>query len=157
MNMSRATIETLVGAVIVLAAGVFITMGAIGAGGAAPDGRRVTAEFGNIGALQTGADVRLGGVRIGSVENIALDPASYRAVATLRLDPGVEAPTDSSAKILSDGLLGDSYLALDVGGALESLQDGDRIDFTQDAINVIDLVSRLIASGVEYELQQQAQ
>jgi len=100
---------------------------------------------------------RLGGVRIGSVDDLSLDPASFRAVATLRLDPGVEAPTDSSAKILSDGLLGDSYVALAVGGAIETFQDGDRIEFTQDAVNVIDLVSRLISSGVEYELQQQAQ
>ena len=157
MSLSRGALETLVGAVVVAAGAAFIAVGAIGAGGGAPDGPKIIAEFGDIGALQTGADVRLGGVRIGSVSDLTLNPESFRAVATLRLDPGVDAPTDSSAKILSDGLLGDSYVALDVGGALETLQDGDRIDFTQDAVNVIDLVSRLISSGVEYELEKQAQ
>ncbi|MEM6491140.1 MAG: outer membrane lipid asymmetry maintenance protein MlaD [Pseudomonadota bacterium] len=157
MTMTRETLETLVGAVVVLAAAAFIAMGAIGAGGGGAEGRRVIAEFGDIGALQTGADVRLGGVRVGSVSDLSLDPESYRAVATFELDPGVEVPNDSDVKILSDGLLGDSYVALGPGGSLDSLQEGDRIEFTQDAVNIIDLVSRLISSGVEYELEQQAQ
>lgn len=154
--MKRETLETLVGAVVVLIAAGFIASGASGGVAGGVEGPRVTAEFGSVGALQPGADVRVGGVRVGAVDDMALDPTSFRALVTMALDPGVALPEDSSAKILSDGLLGDAYVALDVGGASDSLADGARIEFTQDAIDVIDLVSRLISSGVEYELQQQS-
>lgn len=155
--MKRESLETLVGAVVVAIAAAFVAFGASGGAVSSESGATITAEFGSVGALAPGADVRVGGVRVGGVSGMELNPESFRAVVSMTLDGGVEIPEDSSAKILSDGLLGDSYVALEVGGAVEPLSEGARVEFTQDAVNVIDLVSRLIASGVEYELQQQAQ
>lgn len=155
-QLSREALEIIVGGAVILIAAVFIGLGASGGVAApGPSGVMVTAQFGSVGPLQSGADVRVGGVRVGSVSGMALDPESFRATVSMSLEPGIALPADSSAKILTDGLLGDAYVALVVGGALETFEDGMEIGFTQDAVNVIDLVSRLIASGVEYEMQQQ--
>ncbi len=108
-------------------------------------GYTVTAAFNNVGGLKKGAAVELGGVRIGTVSRIRLDPKSLQAIVTLRIDKRYnEIPTDSSAGILTRGLLGDQYVGITPGGSLKSLKNGDTIHFTQSAIVLEKLIGQFL-------------
>src|SRR5580692_3587970 len=124
--------ETGVGAVVLAAAATFLiyalSAGAVGRHGG---GYEVKARFGQVGALAAGADVRLAGVKIGTVSSIALDPKTFLAVVDLSLDPAIKLPADSTAKITSDNLLGGSHIAIAPGGATENLKPGGEIQNTQ--------------------------
>lgn len=105
----------------------------------------VTAAFNNVGGLKKGAAVELGGVRIGTVGAIRLDPKSLQALVTLRIDKRYnEIPTDSSAGILTRGLLGDQYVGITPGGALKSLKNGATIHFTRSAIVLEKLIGQFL-------------
>ncbi len=113
----------------------------------AKGGYTVTAEFDNIGDLRSGAPVTMAGVRIGDVQGIAIDPQDYRALVTLRIDPQYGAiPDDSDASIDTQGLLGGQYVAIGAGGSESFLKGGSRIQFTQSAIVLENLVNKLFAS-----------
>jgi phospholipid/cholesterol/gamma-HCH transport system substrate-binding protein len=110
-------------------------------------GYEVTAEFDNIGDLRSGAPVTMAGVRIGDVQGIRIDPQDYRALVTLRIDPQYsQIPDDSDASIDTQGLLGGQYIAIGVGGSDTFLKSGSRIQFTQPAIVLENLVNKLVAS-----------
>lgn len=154
--MKKETLETVVGGIVVGLVLIFVAFGMMSSGVQKIAGYKLTAEFGSVGSLRQGADVRLGGIKVGNVSTMQLDPEDFRAVLTMNIQAGVDLPVDSSARILSDGLLGDSYVSLDVGGADKMIGPGGRITVTQDAIDVIELVSRVIFSGVKYEMEQQS-
>jgi phospholipid/cholesterol/gamma-HCH transport system substrate-binding protein len=98
------------------------------------DGYRVIAEFDNIGGLKVRAPVKSAGVVVGRVEGISLDTRSFRANVALRIDKRYPFPKDSSASILTAGLLGEQYVGMDGGGDEQNLKDGDRLKVTQSAI-----------------------
>jgi phospholipid/cholesterol/gamma-HCH transport system substrate-binding protein len=113
----------------------------------AKQGYHVTAEFDNIGDLKTGSPVTMSGVRIGEVEGIRVDPDSLRAVVTLRIDPQYNRiPEDSDASIQTQGLLGGKYIGIGPGGAETYLKDGGRIEFTQSAIVLENLINKFFAN-----------
>ena len=98
------------------------------------EGYLVSAEFDNIGGLKAKAPVKSAGVIVGRVDNVNFSNQSLRAVVQLKLDKQFQFPKDSSVSILTSGLLGDQFVGIDPGGALENLQDGDRARITQSAI-----------------------
>jgi phospholipid/cholesterol/gamma-HCH transport system substrate-binding protein len=98
------------------------------------EGYMVSAEFDNIGGLKAKAPVKSAGVIVGRVDNVSFSNQSLRAVVQLKLDKQFEFPKDSSVSILTSGLLGDQFVGIDPGGALENLQEGDRVRITQSAI-----------------------
>lgn len=105
----------------------------------------VTASFGNIGGLKVNATVALAGVQVGRVSKIDLNPKTLDAVVTMQIDKRYnEIPEDSSASILTRGLLGDQYIGITPGGSLQSLKNGDRIHFTQSAIVLENLISQFM-------------
>jgi phospholipid/cholesterol/gamma-HCH transport system substrate-binding protein len=109
------------------------------------DTYRVTARFTNVGDLKTRAPVKIGGVTVGLVENITLDPVEFAAVVEMQIDRRfAEIPNDSGASILTSGVLGDRYIGLDPGGALEVLADGDEIFITQSAVVLETLISKYL-------------
>jgi phospholipid/cholesterol/gamma-HCH transport system substrate-binding protein len=109
----------------------------------------VTANFQNIGALKVGAPVTLAGVRIGRVSAISIDAQTYEAVVQLRIDATYDhLPVDSSASILTAGLLGEKYVGLEPGGAEQYLKNGSKITLTQSALVVEQLIGRLITSKI---------
>jgi phospholipid/cholesterol/gamma-HCH transport system substrate-binding protein len=117
--------------------------------GGATGGYSVTAEFDNVGDLKTGSPVTMAGVRIGEVEAIRFDSQSYKAVATLRIDPQFsQIPDDSDASVQTQGLLGGKYIGIGPGGSDTYLADGGRIELTQSALVLENLVNRLFASLV---------
>lgn len=144
---SRSLAEVLTGAVVLVCAGVFLAY-AILHGGRTPqtDGMALTAEFDRVDGLNQGADVKIGGVKVGSVSDLRIDPRTFQAVVTLRVRRDLGLPTDSSAEITSEGLLGGRYVSIVPGGADRVLTDGARITETQGSVSLESLLGRFIFS-----------
>jgi len=109
-----------------------------------PPGYRIEARFDNIGGLKLRAPVKAAGVAVGRVDKIRLDPATYQAVVTLRIDRGFEFTTDTIASILTSGLLGEVYIGLDVGGEAKMIGDGGKIGKTQSAMVLEKLIGQFL-------------
>lgn len=107
---------------------------------------RVTARFDNIGGLKPRAPVKSAGVTVGRVASISLDPNTFQGLVTLELEERFAFPKDTSAAILTSGLLGDQYVGLNPGGADDSLAAGDTIKMTQSAIVLENLISSFLYS-----------
>ncbi|MDE2002232.1 MAG: outer membrane lipid asymmetry maintenance protein MlaD [Betaproteobacteria bacterium] len=107
-------------------------------------GYRLEAEFDNIGGLKLRAPVKAAGVVVGRVEGIRLDPKTYEAVVTLKIDRGYAFSKDTIASILTSGLLGEVYIGLDAGGDTRMLADGDTITKTQSAIVLEKLIGQFL-------------
>jgi phospholipid/cholesterol/gamma-HCH transport system substrate-binding protein len=147
--MGRKGIETLVGLFVLLGllAIVFLALKAANLATFRVGGTyAVTAKFDNIGGLKVRAPVKSAGVTIGRVAAIALDPASFQGTVTMELEQGIAFPTDTSAKILTSGLLGDQYIGLEPGGSDQSLKPGDQIKMTQSAVVLENLISQFLYS-----------
>lgn len=114
------------------------------------DGYRVEASFENIGSLKVRSAVTLAGVRIGRVAAIRTDPDSYQAIVTLNIDGRYKnLPTDSSASILTAGLLGEQYIGLEPGGSDEYLKEGGKIQLTQSAMVLEKLIGRVLTMFID--------
>lgn len=117
------------------------------------DGYAVTARFTNVGSLKVRAPVAMAGVTIGRVEKVEVDPERLDAVVTLTIDARYSAiPADSSASILTAGLLGEKYVGIEPGADIENLKNGDEVLFTQSAVVLENLISKYLfdsASGGE--------
>lgn len=106
----------------------------------------VTARFDNIGGLKPRAAVKSAGVVVGRVGQIAFDDKTFQAAVTLQLQSHYRFPKDTSAKILTSGLLGEQYIGLEAGGDVNNLVAGDRIKMTQSAIVLENLISQFLFS-----------
>jgi phospholipid/cholesterol/gamma-HCH transport system substrate-binding protein len=106
----------------------------------------ITAKFDNIGSLRPQAAVKASGVVVGRVARIAFDDKSYKAAVTLEMDSTYKFPKDSSAKILTAGLLGEQYVGIEAGGDEHNLAQGDKIARTQSAAVLEDLINQFIYS-----------
>ena len=105
----------------------------------------VQARFDNVGSLRVRAPVTLAGVRIGRVTAVDVDPETFQAEVKLAIDERYnQLPTDSSAAIQTAGILGEQYVALQPGGSMDNLKNGDRISFTQSAIVLENLIGRFL-------------
>ncbi|MGH8308025.1 MAG: outer membrane lipid asymmetry maintenance protein MlaD [Gammaproteobacteria bacterium] len=108
-------------------------------------GYTVTASFTNVGGLKVRAPVTMAGVAVGSVTAISLDPQTFNAVVTLRISGKYnKIPDDSSASILTSGLLGEQYVGLTLGGSETFLKNGSKIQFTQSAIILENLIGQFL-------------
>lgn len=105
------------------------------------------AEFNRVGSLKPGSDVRMSGIKIGTVTSQQLDPQSYLAKVTFGVREGIELPTDTSATVASEGLLGGNFLDLTPGGSVDMLKPGEKIQYTQDAVDIIQLLGKFIFSA----------
>jgi phospholipid/cholesterol/gamma-HCH transport system substrate-binding protein len=153
MNSSRSrrtgqSIELAVGAFLALALATLLVLAFATTNGKLNWGHGqylLIAKFSNVGDLRTHAPVKIGGVVVGEVTKIALDQKTYSAVVTLALDPAYKnLPTDTNAKILTAGLLGERYVGLDPGGDPDTLPSGGEIIYTQSAVVLEDLISKFI-------------
>jgi len=144
--MKHNVIETAMGAVVLAVAGFFLVFVLKTAKVDTGSGYDVKADFVNAQGLDIGSDVKIGGVKIGSVSAIDLDPASYMAVATLTINEDVKLPTDTSATIRSSSLMGGKFLALEPGGADDMLAAGGKIEHTQSTPDLEQLLGQAIFS-----------
>ena len=105
---------------------------------------QIQAKFANIGGLKIRAPIKSAGVVVGRVSNVSFDNVTYEAVVTLNLDSQYQFPRDTSAKILTSGLLGEQYIGLDAGGDSEMLKQGERLRLTQSAVVLENLISQFL-------------
>ena len=146
--MKRLGVDLLVGMFVLLgfAALVFLALRAGNMSTALGLGQtyETTAQFDNIGGLKPRAAVRSAGVVVGRVRSIDFDDQTYRAQVVMDLDERYEFPKDTSAKILTAGLLGEQYIGLEPGGDVEMLSGGDTIQLTQSAVVLENLVGQFL-------------
>jgi phospholipid/cholesterol/gamma-HCH transport system substrate-binding protein len=147
--MSKRGIETMVG-LFVLAGFIAIGYLALKAANLAAmtvgETYMVTARFDNIGGLKPRAPVKSAGVTVGRVASISLDPKTFQGLVTMELEKRFAFPKDTSAAILTAGLLGDQYVGLNPGGADDNLAQGDNIKLTQSAVVLENLISSFLYS-----------
>ena len=149
--MRRNVIETVMGAVVMLVAIGFVVFAFRASGISADGGYRVNAVFNDASGLAVGTDVRMAGVKVGTVIAQSLDTQTYQANIVLEIDERIQLPSDSSARILPDGLLGGNFVSLEPGAEEDLIPNGGRIEFTQSAINVVELLGRFIFGSAESE------
>jgi phospholipid/cholesterol/gamma-HCH transport system substrate-binding protein len=144
--MTRNLLETLLGAIVLIVAVVFLGFAYSASQLGNESGYELTARFDRVDGLQLGSDVRIGGIKVGSVVDQTLDPKTYRAEVRFTIRDDIEVPADSSVAVASDGLLGGKYLSLVPGGDVEMLKAGDEVFLTQSSINLEDLIGHFIFS-----------
>jgi len=148
--MRESLVETILGAVVLLVALFFLWFALANGADATTGGNRydVTARFNNVSGISRGSDVRLAGVKIGVVKGIETDFDRYEAVVTLAVEEDALLPEDTDARISTDGLLGNAYVALEPGGAMDYIaQDGSgEIIYTRGSVDLLTLFASF-ASG----------
>jgi phospholipid/cholesterol/gamma-HCH transport system substrate-binding protein len=138
--------ETLTGAVVLVIAGGFLAYAVAHSGRAGGSGYTLSAQFDHIDGLPDGADVRIGGVKVGTVTSERIDPKSFQAVVTLTVKDNIKLPKDSAAIITSESLLGGKYISLSPGGDETDLQPGGMITITQSSVSLEELLGKFIFS-----------
>ena len=149
--MSENTTEVLTGAgVLAVAVGFLIYVAQVGGVGLAPSGMATyTASFRSAEGIGVGTDVRIAGVKVGSILDMNLDPATFRASTTLGIDDEVVLPEDSAIIISSEGLLGGSFVEVLPGGAAFNLEPGSEIEDTQSSISIVQLLLKFVSGNDE--------
>jgi phospholipid/cholesterol/gamma-HCH transport system substrate-binding protein len=147
--MKRNVIETMMGAVVLLVAAAFLGFAVSSSDVRTVQGYELTARFNRIDGITTGSEVRMSGIKVGTVLSERLDPQTYLAEIKISVIDSVRLPVDSTAKVLSDGLLGDAYLSLEPGAEDAMIEPGGQIQKTQDPLNLVDLIGRFMFNAKE--------
>ena len=145
--MHRNTLETVMGAVVLLAAVGFVALAYEAADVKGNGGYEIAAEFGSTGGLSVGDDVRISGIKVGQITAQQLDPITYVAKVSMAIEPTIKIPSDSSARITAASLLGGNYLELMPGAATDTLGAGAVIYDTRDPISLSDLLGKAVFSS----------
>ncbi len=156
--MNRSTIDLWVGIFVVAGAAALLFL-ALKVGNLATFSNNQTyqvyAKFSNIGGLKVRAPIKSAGVVVGRVQDVRFDNESYEALVAMNLDAGYQFPRDTTAKILTSGILGEQYIGLEAGGDGVMLKGGDRLRLTQSAVVLENLISQFLfnkaAEGKEPE------
>jgi phospholipid/cholesterol/gamma-HCH transport system substrate-binding protein len=137
-------VEALVGLLVLIVAVGFVVFAYKRTGAGAADGYTIAARFPNVAGVNAGTDVRISGMKVGTVLGQRLDPKTFMAVLDLSIDPAIKLPIDSSAAITQEGILGGSYVKLTPGGDPQIIKPGEEIDDTQGAVDLMGLVGSYI-------------
>ncbi len=149
--MSRNIIETVMGGVVLAVAVFFLVFAYSATEVQSVEGYELTARFDRIDGLNVGSDVRVGGVKVGSVLGHELNTEYWQAEVRMSIDRSIQLPEDTAAVIASESLLGGKFLALEPGGSEEILPEGGTITYTQSVPGLEQLLGQVI-----YSLQQQS-
>jgi phospholipid/cholesterol/gamma-HCH transport system substrate-binding protein len=144
--MHNDTVETLIGAAVIAIAVMFVIFAYRSTGTANVGGYELTANMSRVDGLAVGTDVRLSGLKVGTVSELSLEP-NYLIKVHMDIQKGVEVPDDSSLVVTSSSLLGSSYLAISPGGSDKMLPPGGVIRNTQGAIDTLGLINKFVGSG----------
>lgn len=146
--MRESLFETLVGLAVVVVAAVFLVFSLQQRSEAASrDSYLLNAKFNRVDGISTGSDVRMAGVKVGAVIDIKLDTKTYKAVVTFTMRKGVQVPDDSTAQVVSDGLLGGAYLGILVGGSFDYVPEGGTIEFTRGSVDLLTVLSEVASNA----------
>jgi phospholipid/cholesterol/gamma-HCH transport system substrate-binding protein len=148
--MSENKLEILTGALVVAAAVAFAAYVGHGAGiGAGGDTYPLRASFRSLEGVALGSDVKLAGVKVGTITGLKLNPSTYMADAVISIDKAIQLPTDSAILISSEGLLGGNYVEIQPGGMPDNLAPGDEIEDTQGAVSLVSLLMKFVGGGAK--------
>ena len=136
--------EAFVGAIVIVIAAIFLVYTFTTANIRSIDGYKLFAEFDRVDGLSVGSDVRMSGIKIGTVLELKLNPETYGALISMELSDDIKLPIDSSAQIISDGFLGSKFLALIPGSDIEYIDAGGKIEFTQSPIILENLLGQFL-------------
>jgi phospholipid/cholesterol/gamma-HCH transport system substrate-binding protein len=142
--MKKNIFETVIGFIVLICAGFFLYFALKISNTQKIHGYHITAKFENIEGILPGSDVKIGGIRVGSVIEQKVDTETYQASVKMEINNEIKIPSDSSVKISSGGLMGSKFVKLEVGSDIEYLEDGDEIEFTQSTIDLEDLIGRFV-------------
>ncbi|SHK02549.1 phospholipid/cholesterol/gamma-HCH transport system substrate-binding protein [Shimia gijangensis] len=146
--MSAVRTEITVGAgVVAVAIGFLVYAGQVSGFSSSTTGYPLTASFRSLEGVSVGTDVRLAGVKIGSVTNVTLNPQTFRADTEFSVLNGIELPDDSAIVISSEGLLGGNFVEILPGGSPFNLESGAEIEDTQGAVSLIGLLMKFVSGG----------
>ena len=142
--------ELITGALVLVAAGLFAAFALANTGRrfGGGSGYDLHAQFDHVDGLAVGTDVRVAGVKVGSIQSISLDPKTYLANVVFSVQTDLRLSTDTSATVSTDGLLGGKYLALAMGGEDKMLQPGGTVTITEGSINLESLIGKYIFPSV---------
>jgi phospholipid/cholesterol/gamma-HCH transport system substrate-binding protein len=144
--MSGHVIETVMGALVLAVAAFFLFVAYTTSRVEGVSGYPVTARFSSVSGLHVGSNVSLAGVQVGTVTGETLDPKTFLVTVHMTIGTQYKLPEDTVAKIVSPGLLGDKYMALDPGGSDKTIPPGGRIKYTQASVDLEDLIGQMIYS-----------
>lgn len=145
--MGKSLFETIMGALVLIVAAGFMTFAYQSSNLRPVEGYCLTAKFDTVAGVGLGSDVRIGGIKIGVVSHMALDPQTYKAIVTFQIMRDTRIPADSSAAVVSDGLLGSKYVKIEPGADDKMLAQGESITYTQSAVNLEELIGKMVFSG----------
>ena len=144
--MKSNTFEAIIGALVITLSIVFLYFGFSSIKLNKSDNYNISALFNRIDGIKIGSDIRMSGIKIGSVSKQELDNKSFEAKVSMSIDSKILIPDDSSAKITSDGLLGGNYISIEPGGSDIFLSNDEEIFFTQGSVDLIGLVGEALFS-----------
>ena len=145
--MRGNVIEIVMGAVVIVVAALFLVFAYKTSQLRSVPGYQVTADFARIDGIRQGSDVRISGIKIGSVVAEDLDPKTFLANVHMSIDPSVKLPEDTVAEIISSGLLGDKYMSLVPGGSDKVIPPGGKITYTQSSVSLENLIGQMMFSA----------
>lgn len=140
----RSFAEVATGAIVIVVAAAFLAYALINTGRSVTGGIHLSAQFANVGGVSAGSDVRLAGVKVGSVTGLRIDPRTFQAILEFTVRSDLKLPTDTSAVISTGGLLGGQFVTLSPGGSDQNVADGGTLTLTQSATNLEDLLGKFI-------------
>jgi phospholipid/cholesterol/gamma-HCH transport system substrate-binding protein len=146
--MSKTVVETIMGAVVLGVAAFFLSTAYNKSGmHTNTQSYHISADFGDVTGVGIGSDVRIGGVRIGTVESIGLNKETYQATLHMLVQKDVALPLDTTAAIVGESLLGGKFVTLAAGGDDTMLKEGGKIEFTQSSVSLEQLLGKFVFSG----------
>jgi phospholipid/cholesterol/gamma-HCH transport system substrate-binding protein len=156
--MRGNVIETVMGAAVLLVAALFLVFAYNSSGLRPVEGYEVSAQFDHVDGIRDGTDVRISGIKVGSIVSEKLDPSTFLATVRMSIDPSIKLPQDTVAEIVSASLLGDKYMSLVPGGSDKMIPPGGRIEHTQSPVSLENLIGQMIFSqpGAEKKPDQGA-
>lgn len=140
----RNMVESIMGFVVLVVAGLFVYLAYTTARIQTKDGYELSAAFFKVGGLKAGSDVRINGIKVGTVSSLDLDPETFEAVVRLTISGGLNLPTDTVAGISSEGILGGKYVSLTPGGEATVIVSGGRLQKVQNFRSLEDQVGEII-------------
>ena len=145
MNQNN-TVETIIGAIVVAVAVAFIVFAYRSTSAGGIGGYEITAKLARVDGINVGTDVRLSGIKVGTVSDLTLNP-NFLVTMHMKIRSDIQIPDDSSLVVTSSGLLGSSYVSISPGGDDTMLKDGGQIRTAQGAVDLMGLVGRFIGGG----------
>ncbi len=149
--MKSNVIEAIMGAIVLTVASVFLVVAYKASSTVSERGAVLHAKFDRIDGLVVGNDVKVSGVKVGKVFDIAIEPATFLAVVSFTIDSRLNIPEDSSVEIVSESFMGGKYVAVVPGGAKDVLKNGDTVAYTQSALSFEALIGKYLFSSNKEE------